>query len=359
MKFDFAIGNPPYQEETVEKVSETNGQAPRKNVFQYFQLEADKIVEEGSVLIYPGVRWIHQSGKGLQQFGKDLINDKTLAAIEFYPDASDVFGQAAELSDGVTIVLKKKAKHSNKFSYSYVTNGTTETVIVDSPGDDLLPLNPKDISICKKIKQYVATNKIGFLHEAILPRSLFGIESDFVYKNPSLVTPLENAGKIDYSKEIKLFTNDKAGKSGRAKWYVAPKSVIKQGTKYINEWQVVVSSANAGGQKRDNQIEIIDNHSAFGRARVALRSFATKEEAENFFAFANSYLVKFAFLMTDEALSSLGKLVPDFLDYSCNNQLIDYNKPIDPQLFSIFAFNNSEMDYIKSRVDSIRKKEME
>ena len=46
MKWDFLVGNPPYQAETVEHVSETNGQAPRKNVFHYFQMEADKISEK-------------------------------------------------------------------------------------------------------------------------------------------------------------------------------------------------------------------------------------------------------------------------------------------------------------------------
>ena len=118
MKWDFLVGNPPYQAETVEHVSETNGQAPRKNVFHYFQMEADKISESGSILIYPGGRWIHQSGKGLQQFGKEQINDPTLSAIEFYPDAHEVFGQAADLSDGVTIVLKEKNKKSLGFQYS-------------------------------------------------------------------------------------------------------------------------------------------------------------------------------------------------------------------------------------------------
>ena len=42
MKWDFCLGNPPYQAETVEQVSEANGQAPRKNVFQYFQTSVYK-----------------------------------------------------------------------------------------------------------------------------------------------------------------------------------------------------------------------------------------------------------------------------------------------------------------------------
>ena len=123
MKWSYCLGNPPYQSETVERLSETNGQAPRKNVFHYFQMEADKISEDGSILIYPGGRWIHQSGKGLQQLGREQINDPTLSAIEFYPDAHEVFGQAADLPDGVTIVLKERDKSQKGFNTRMLIEG--------------------------------------------------------------------------------------------------------------------------------------------------------------------------------------------------------------------------------------------
>ncbi len=353
MKFDFVIGNPPYQEES-ENTSETNGQAPRKNIFHYFQIEADEIAGDSSVLIYPGVRWMHQSGKGLKQFGKEQINDPKLSLVEFYPIAKEVFGNAADLADGITIVTKKQDKKEKGFRYTYKKDGYIKTVTVDNPGDDLLPLNPNDLLITKKIKKFVKDKNINFLHEAILPRSLFGVESDFVEKNPAAVRLYETSSKINYKKEIKLFTNDKAGKAGRAKWYIVDRSVIKHNPEYIDEYQVVVSSANAGGQKRDNQLEIIDNHSAYGRARVGLRSFKSLEEAQNFYSYVKSYVIRFAFLMTDEALTSLGLLVPDIVDYKFDNGIIDFNNDIDEQLFKLIGFSTEEVKYIKSTIDNLR-----
>ena len=135
---------------------------------------------------------------------------------------------------------------------------------------------------------------------------------------------------------------------------MADRSVIKQNAEYIDEFQVVVSSANAGGQKRDNQIAIIDNYSAYGRSRVALRSFKTFEEAKNFYEYAKSYVVRYAFLMTDEALTSLGLLVPDIEDYSLNNGIIDFNRNIDEQLYSKIQQNDSDIAYIKNVVDNHR-----
>ena len=346
MKFDFVIGNPPYQEET-ETESLTNGQKSRKNIFHHFQIEADAICKKGSVLIYPGGRWIHQSGKGLKQFGKDLINDKRLSTVEFYPNAKEVFGNSADLADGVTIVTKKQDKTKHGFEYVYLRNGTEQRIHADNPGDDLMPLNPNDLSITEKIKAFVVKRKIKFLHDAILPRSLFGIESDFVAKHPNAVKLLAETKRVNYKKKIKLLTNDKAGKAGRATWFVADRDVITQNAEYIDEFQVAVSSANAGGQKRDNQIEIIDNHSAYGRARVALRSFKTYEEAKNFYDYAQTYLIRYAFLMTDESLSSLAMLVPDILDYTDNNGIIDFKKDLNDQLFKAIKLTTKEISYIK------------
>ena len=353
--FDFVIGNPPYQKESSDSVSKSNGQKPMTNIFQYFQNAADKLTEDTSVLVYPGGRWIHQSGKGMQNFGKEQINDKHLSVVEFYPDASELFGDAASLSDGITIVTKNHKKKTAGFTYIYSSKNEKFTVHMDNPGDELIPLDPHDLPIERKINAGMKKHDLPFLHDAILPRSLFPIESDFVENNPSKVIKYDGTDEgIDFATEIKLFTNDKAGKAGRATWFVANRDVITKNAEYITQWQVVVSSANAGGQKRDNQLEIIDNHSAFGRSRLALRSFNTYEEAKNFYNYVNSYFIRYTFLLTDEALASLAKEVPDLQDYTNDNSLIDFNKEIDGQLCQLFDINDDEFTYMKSRVTSLR-----
>ena len=98
------------------------------------------------------------------------------------------------------------------------------TVDVDNPGDDLLPLNPNDLIVAKKIKGFVEKYNLCYLHDAILPRSLFAIESDFVEKNPTKATLYTDNMVVDYSKNVKLLTNDRAGKAGRAKWFVVDRS---------------------------------------------------------------------------------------------------------------------------------------
>ena len=342
MKFNAIVGNPPYQE-VVDQKESTNGQKVSISIFQYFQTISEKIGKY-TALIYPGSRWIHRSGKGLEKFGLTQMNDPHLALLEFFPCSKDIFKDVA-IADGLSIVLKNMEKKECGFTYKYSVDGKTITIQANNPGNDMFSLNPQNNEIIKKLDK--AIKSFGCLHDSILPRNLFSIESDFVEKNPSLVKEYNDGDYYNPQTEIKLFTNDKAGKSGRARWYIANKNVITSGSEYLNKWKVIVSSANAGGQKRSNQIAIVDNHSAFGRSRVALKTFETEKEAQNFFRYATSEIIRFAFLLTDESLTSLAKKVPDLLDYSDNNGIIDYDGDLNIQIYRLFCIDYKNQQYIR------------
>lgn len=352
-KFDVVIGNPPYQEET-SGTSKKNGQKSVKNIFQLFQEQANLIAKNNIMLIYPGGRWIHRFGKGLADFGLNQINDPHLKELTFYPNASEVFDNVA-IADGISIVNIDLTKTNKGFTYKFIKNGKTETIHLNNPGKQLMPLNPNDIRIVSKIDAFVKTNHLQYLHDAVLPRSLFGIESSYAEDHPDKVHLYHKDMTIDYKTSIKLFTNNKAGKAGRATWFVADRNMITKNTEYIDQYQVVVSSANAGGQKRDNQLEIMPAGTAYGRSRVALRSFKTLKEAQNFKKYLSTMLVRYTFLMTDEALSSLAKRVPDLTDYSDNNSYINFDMDINKQLCDLIGISNTELDYITDKVTNFRK----
>lgn len=347
MKFNAVVGNPPYQEVVAQKETD-NGQKRSSSIFQYFQEISERLGRYTS-LIYPGARWIHRSGKGLDKFGLVQINDNHLALLEFFPCSTDIFKDVA-IADGLSIVLKDMNKTQSGFKYVYSKNGNKIEIDASCPGNTLFSLNPRDVEIVKKLDEIIS--KYACLHDSVLSQKLFGIESDFVEKNPSLVREYNDGDYFNPDTEIKLFTNDKAGKSGRARWYVVNKNTISSGIEHLERWKVIVSSANAGGQKRSNQIAIIDNHSAFGRSRVALKTFETEKEARNFFKYATSEIIRFAFLMTDESLTSLAKKVPDLIDYTDNNGLIDYNEDVNAQLYKLFEIDSRNQQYIKEILSS-------
>ena len=356
MKIAVVIGNPPYQREVAKKKSETNGQARRESIFQYFQLMADTMSWKFSSLIYPGGRWIHRSGKGMSEFGLRQIQDHRIYRVDFFPKATDEFESVA-IGDGISIVYKNMQKEDFGFKHIYHRDGKeVDCVVAELPEDNLIPLNPTDAPILKKVEDFCRAKELGRVSDKVLSQKLFGVESDFVEKNPDKVKIFDHTIRPDYNEEIKLYTNDKAGKGGRAKWYVVKRTFIAVDVqKYIDEWKVVVSSANAGGQKRDWQLDVFDNHSAFGRARVALSSFATKNEAQNFYKYCQTYLIRFLFLMTDEALTSLAKKVPDLGDYTDGNGILNFAGDLNSQLYSLLKLKSSEIAYIENTIKELDK----
>lgn len=353
VKFDVVIGNPPYQESATDKEMVAGQQQRVNNVFQLFQKLADDMKPNHSVLIYPGGRWMQQSGRGMAEFGSDLINSRQLSHLIYYPNANEIFGEVA-ISDGISIVHKDYAKTSSTFEYSLVEEGKSLDITRNYPGNDTFVIYPTDETIVNKIKTFVDDNGLAFLSSSpTINQKLFQIESNFVELNPDKVE-IYNGQTIDGKTHVKLLANDKSGKAGRATWFVAQREVIKVRQDLIDKYKVVVSSVNAGGQKRDNKLEILEPATAFGRSRLALKAFDTELEAKNFYNYISSEFIRFAFLLTDENLSSLAKLVPDLLDYSQTQKLIDFSKEIDEQFSKILGLTSAEIDRIKDRVSNLR-----
>ena len=208
----------------------------------------------------------------------------------------------------------------------------------------------EDGKIITKVRAFCEAKGIGRLNDKIYSQKFFGIESDFVESNPSCVKPYDGRKQVDWSRMVKLLANDRAGKGGRSKWFLIKRSDIPESRESIDLWKVVVSSANAGGQKRDWQLELLDNHSAFGRSRVALAMFKTRSEAENFLKYCQSYLIRFLFLMTDEALTSLAKEVPFFEDWKQAGGMIDFDKDVNSQLCALVKLTKAESTYVAKTI---------
>ena len=111
--------------------------------------------------------------------------------------------------------------------------------------------------------------------------------------------------------------------------------------------------ANAGGLKRDWQFELLDNHSAFGRSRVALGMFKTKTEAENFMEFCQSDIVRVLSLMTDEALTTFTKEVPWFGEWKTADGLLDFNDDVNKQLCTLFKLTKPEATYVTKTIRTL------
>lgn len=101
MKFDFVIGNPPYQE---EQKGDSNTATP---VYHKF-MDAAYNVSDKALLITPA-RFLFNTGYTPKNWNQERLNDTHFKIIKYYPDAAEAFC-GVEIKGGVAISYRDTAK---------------------------------------------------------------------------------------------------------------------------------------------------------------------------------------------------------------------------------------------------------
>lgn len=100
MKFDFVIGNPPYQE-TLENTSDK----PIYNEFMNAAYETANVVE----LITPA-RFLFNAGKTPKAWNQKMLNDEYLKVLMYEPDSSKIFSNT-DIKGGVAVTYRDSGKN--------------------------------------------------------------------------------------------------------------------------------------------------------------------------------------------------------------------------------------------------------
>jgi hypothetical protein len=358
MKFDVVIGNPPYQEDSGKTKQQSQGNTTW--IYYYFQNQAENIADR-TVLIYPFGGWF-DSPKSFQGFGRKILSDGHTVSIDAYEGTSDkrawyrtdkdpkpIF-DGANLSAGVSIVVRDMRKIHDTYTYSNrVYSDNTRVVGVDEW--EILSPSP-DFSFANKL--------LGDKLSKRIKKGIFGIESNFVENNPNKVS----FNKDDWRDPIILYTNDKAGSTGRAKKYWANRSIIEKGNDSIDKYKVVATSAYpkktfASGmptvenvQRRLSElVEILPKGSAFGRSKLALFMSSKKENCENFVKYTQTRFFAYLVLQEPNRSSSIGYVIPD-QNFTASSD-IDWSQSIseiDRQLYKKYGLSEQEIAFIEERV---------
>lgn len=359
MQFQAVVGNPPYQVSKTK--TETQTQTNSSWIYQYFQFVADDIAR-CSCVIYPFGGWF-DAPERLNGLGNRILTDKRTITVRAYEGTTDkrawyrkdkrpdpVFGPEVNLSAGVSIVLRNNKKHDG-FIYSNRIYSDKEVFVPFERTEDITP-NPMFIAINNKL--------IGDKLNCRIKKGIFGIESDFVEKNPDKVS----FNKQDWKDPIQLLTNDKSGSSGRARLYWTDKSNLEKGQEYTDFYKILMASAYpkktiVSGELsvlnvKKRIMELIDElptHSAFGRSRLALFMSKSKTECENFKKYLQTTFFAGLVLQEPNRSSSFGYVIPD-QDFT-NKSDIDWAKPIaeiDKQLYKKYGLDKKEIDFIESMI---------
>ena len=359
VKFDAVIGNPPYQETTSKSDTQTQGNSSW--IYQHFQFGADKIGNLTS-LIYPFGGWF-DSPTSLNGLGQTILSDGHTLSIKAYEGTDDkrawyrsdkspvpIFGKGANISAGVSIVLRDMTNKASEFSYSNrIYSDTTRMVGVD----EWSSLSP-DPSFT------VGQKLFGDRLQKCVSNKTFGIESDFVEKNPSLVSFTPDS----FNKPIKLLTNDRSGSAGRAKWYYVDRSSINKNTHLIDEYKIAMTSAYpkkslVTGEPTIDHVhgrikELIQQYppnSIFGRSKMLIFSSPVKVDADNFIKYTHTRFFAYMVLNEPNRSFSFGFTTP-LQDFTASSD-IDWSKSIleiDQQLYKKYGLSQEEINFIETRV---------
>ena len=149
-KFDFIIGNPPYQESTK---GANNFYRP---IYPYF-MDLSYILSDKAVLVTPA-RFLFNAGATSKKWNAEMLNDSHLKVLKYFENSKTVFSNAA-VAGGIVVTLRDKKENFGKIK-----------VFINDPE-------------LKKIFQIMSKFSYQSLSSIITPRSYFHWSNKFIQKN--------------------------------------------------------------------------------------------------------------------------------------------------------------------------------
>lgn len=349
--FGAIVGNPPYQEEHAS--SQQHGESNVSNIFHHFQEIAD-LVSSANSLIYPGERWMLKIGRYMNDFGYAQLNSPFLKKVILYTDSRTVF-DGVWVSGGVSIVLKDTtADNGGEWLLQKEEKGEVSSGIVQAPGEKKISIYPLLNNVITKMENLSWTKKLS---DEVKTQKFFRILGDAVEKNPENFVKCNN----DFTNrpdgfDMRILTTETSGKSGRAVWFWTSKKSMTAGLKEINQWKIIMSTANLTGQNgRTPNTEIIPPQTAVGRVRTVIATFDTEQEAINCFNFLKTDIIRVLLTTTGNYLTGFGSNV-SIPDHFVDDTILDFSEQtlsLNEQLSKLLRLTEDEKELIQNIASSL------
>lgn len=335
MKFDFVIGNPPYQSEN----EQNHRQAPLYDKFMSAAYQIGDVAE----FITPA-RFLFRAGQTPKSWNETMLSDVHFCVLKYFRDSSDVF-QNVDIKGGVAITIRNIHK-----DYGAIQN----FIIYDELR-----------SIIRKVKGNLFS-PFSFL---IFPKSTYNL-SDILYdKYPELKGRLtkNNQYVVDagiFEKIPEIFSFEKTSDTdikvyGRQhnrrvqKWI--SKRFIKD-NEQTNKYKLLISGANGTGAFGEilSTPDIAEPGSCHTQTFMSIGSFDSQLEAENCIKYIKSKFLRAllsSLKVTQNNAKETWSNIP-IQDFG-NSSDIDWSQPIpkiDQQLYKKYGLDQSEIDFIETHV---------
>lgn len=344
MKFDFIIGNPPYQDETL---GDNKGFAPP--IYNKF-LENAYEIADAVEMIHPA-RFLFNAGSTPKEWNRRMLSDKHLKVLYYEQDSSKVFANT-DIKGGVAITYHDKNK--------------------DFGAIEIFTAYAELNNILKKVLHSIDFEKFS---DIVVTRTAYRLTNKMHEDYPEAIKQLSDGHAHDMSTNIferlpQIFYDEKPQDAfsyiqilGRENGERVYKYVRED---YVNEvcnldkYKIFLPKANGIGLLGEVLSAPVIACPKIGATEtfLSIGSFDTEREAE----FALKYIkTKFARALlgtlktTQDITPDKWKNVPlqDFTESSDIDWLKSVQE-IDAQLYKKYGLDEQEIDFIESHV-----KEME
>ena len=331
MKFDFIIGNPPYQEDLE---SSTNQAKP---VYHRFVEQAQKLSSNAVSLIIPS-RWF-AGGMGLENFRTTMMNDTQIRKIVDYINAKECFPNSS-ISGGVCYFVWQKGT-TGACDFININNGVVDEMSRYLNEFPVLVRYNAAVSIIHKIKKSNEASMMSIV-SAISPFGISTKERGYASK--------QNAS------DVLLYSSQGTG-------YI-PLEQVTKGHEYIGHYHVILSrsSAEHAGEPDKNgmyrvftsSMKVIKPGEVCTHSYLIIGNYDTDIEVNNVIKYIQTKFVRALALL---AISSINISKASFVfvpiqDFTSSSD-IDWSKSIaeiDRQLYAKYRLSDEEINFIETHV---------
>lgn len=348
MKFDYIIGNPPYQDETV---GDNKGFAPP--IYDKF-IDAACEVADRVELIHPA-RFLFDAGSTPKAWNEKMLNDGHFKILEYESDSAKYFSSAS-IMGGIVISYYDKNKDFGRIG-------------VFSPFTELRSIREKIVSHSTYIS----------IKEQIWIQTKFNLDVLYL-DHPEAKNGIGSNGKDsrfekNIFKKVPVFTERPnreddirtlgVSEARRREWRYIPKKYVDESQENLMFYKVIMSVSNgAAGNLGDDPVRVIGESvlgkpgDGYTRSFIGIGRFNSEREAVNCQQYLKTKFVRVivGIMKTTQMLNpEVWKFVP-LQDFTTDSD-IDWSKSvaeIDRQLYLKYGLSDEEISFIETHV-----KEME
>ena len=316
MKFDYVIGNPPYQ------ISDGGAGVSATPIYNRF-IEAIKTTHPGAICLIIPAKW-YSGGKGLDKFREEMLGDRHISTLVDYSNSLDVFPNV-DVAGGVCYFVWKGA-YNGKCKYTNYRNGKATTAYRDLNEFQTFIRYPVASEIVKKVKEDGELT----LDKVVSSRKPFGLATTAKPMKTGDVILRYNGGRGPYKR-----------------------TEIRVGTEMIDQWKIIISrltAEHAGQPAKDGKYRVLSTMELLKPGEICSETylvagaFDSKEEATNYMDYLKTQFVRFLILqiaMTQQLSKASFAFVPcqDFT-----------RKWTDKQLFEKYGLSSEEVNYIQGMI---------